>query len=103
MKELWVQSASSIFLRHRFFRIVIESTTIWNTDPRARYGNRKDREVLEPGGLNVERVRTLLRGDECLAPDDMDIRNACSDLMIGRSWVLREQHHCSWVQAPLLL
>ena len=66
-------------------------------------GKRKKRGVLEPGGLNVERVRTLLRGDGCLVADDMDIRNACSDLMIGRSWVLREQHHCSWVQAPLLL
>jgi len=27
--------------------------------------NRKNRCVLEPGGLNVERVRALLHGDAC--------------------------------------
>jgi len=53
---------------HRFWRIGLNEHRGPETQRNSRLRNRRNREVLEPGGLNVERVRALLRGSECPRP-----------------------------------
>jgi len=50
---------------HRFERLAASPLEGRSQVADARFKNRKNRGLLEPGGLNVERVRALPSGDAC--------------------------------------
>jgi len=56
---------------HPSWSLVIRWSDLLAPDCIVRFKNPKNRGVLEPGGLNVERVRVLLRGDQCQIPRDL--------------------------------